>query len=84
MLKYKDGKFMVVNMALLFIMAIAGVYVATLYGTSKMYTYGIFAIGIVTVILATLQVVFARNLYRIAKEESKVQSNTAIEEKPEK
>lgn len=83
MFKYKDGRLMICNMVLLFALAVIGVYIAPQYGVNRLYSYGTIATAVLTIISATIQVMLARKLFRIAKEESEVQSNTTVEDDSE-
>lgn len=76
MLKFREGKMMLFVMILIFGLTAASAFVMPQYHTSGYYKFAVWFFLIDLVLLALCQIYFARKLYKIAGEMSKVSSKT--------
>ena len=76
MLKFREGKLMILIMVLIFAIATASSFIMPNYDVNGYYKFAIWFFLCDLVILALCQVYFASKLYKIAAEQSKVSSKT--------
>lgn len=80
MLKFREGKLMIVNLITIIVLSMLSSTAASKYGTSTFYNIIAYLVVIVIIAAAILQFILARRLFKIAKQESVVSSKTDTEE----
>lgn len=80
MLKFRDGRFALINILFIFIVSLLAVFLAPNYGVNKYYSIACFALAILSVFLFTLELVFCIKLYKVAREYDNKDSKVELEE----
>jgi peptidoglycan/LPS O-acetylase OafA/YrhL len=79
MLKFREGKFMLVNLVIIFALIVCATYVVPGYKDNNFYTYATYVIAALLLLMSICQILLARKLFRIAKEYSTVDSKTSVD-----
>lgn len=80
MLKFKEGKLMVVNLLVQIAISSLGMLLSSHYGENMFYSVSCILLFLSAAVLAVLQIILSIKMYGIAKEMSKVDSSTDMED----